>query len=255
MYLNKYNLKNKIALVSGAGKGLGRACAIALAEAGANLIIVSRTKKDLDQVTKIVKKFKVKCKSYVCDITNYNEIKKIIDSQSRIDILINNAGTNIPEYFEKVKRKNMEYMVKINTVASFNLAQLSALKMLKLKNRKKIGGSIVNMSSQMGHVSGPKRSVYSMTKFGLEGLTKGMALELAKYNIRVNTICPTFVVTPMTKKFLKNKKFKREMLNSIPLGRFAEMSEISSAVVFLASDAASMITGTSLLIDGGWTAR
>ena len=255
MFLKKQNLKNKVALVTGAGKGIGKACAIALAEAGSNLVIISRTKKDLDQVSKITKKFKVKCKSYVCDITNYNEIKKIINSQPKIDILINNAGTNIPEYFDKVKRENMEYLVKINTVASFNLAQLCALKMLKTKNRKKIGGSIVNMSSQMGHVSGPKRSVYSMTKFGLEGLTKGMALDLAKYNIRVNTICPTFVVTPMTKKFLKDKKFKRDMLSNIPLGRFAEMSEISSAVVFLASDAASMITGTSLLVDGGWTAR
>ncbi len=255
MYLKKYNLKNKTALVTGAGKGLGKACAIALAEAGANLIIISRTKKDLDQVSKIIKKFKVKCKSYVCDITNYNEIKKIINKQTRIDVLVNNAGTNIPEYFTKVKRENMEYMVKINNIATFNLAQLCSVKMIKAKNRKKIGGSIVNMSSQMGHVSGPKRTVYSMNKFGVEGLTKGMALELAKYNIRVNAISPTFVVTPMTRKFLKNKKFKREMLNNIPLGRFAELSEISSAVVFLASDAASMITGTSLLVDGGWTAR
>ncbi len=207
------------------------------------------------KLPQLKKKLKVKCKSYVCDITNYNEIKEIINKQSKIDILINNAGNNIPEHFTKVKTKNMEYLVKINTVATFNLAQLCALKMIKYKNRRKIGGAIVNMSSQMGHVGGPIRSVYNMNKWGLEGLTKGMSLDLAKYNIRVNTVCPTFVVTPMTKKFLKNKKFKKETLNNIPLGRFAELSEIASSVVFLASDAASMITGTSLLVDGGWTAK
>ena len=214
MYLKKYNLKNKYALVTGAGKGLGKACAIALAEAGCNLIIVSRTKKDLDVVSKIAKKLKVKCKSYTCDVTNYNEIKNIINKQTRIDILVNNAGNNIPEHFTKVKTKNMEYLVKVNTIATFNIAQLCAIKMMKLKNRKKVGGSIINMSSQMGHVGGPIRSVYNMNKWGLEGLTKGMAVDLAKYNIRVNAVAPTFVVTPMTKKFLKNKKFKKETLNN-----------------------------------------
>ena len=255
MYLKKYNLKNKYALVTGAGKGLGKACSIALAEAGANVIIISRTSKDLTLVSKIIKKLKVRCKTYTCDVTNYNQVKSVINQIPKIDILVNNAGTNFPEHFTEVKRSNMEYMVKINNIAAFNLAQLCTLKMIKTKNRKKIGGSIINMSSQMGHVGGPIRSVYNMNKHGLEGLTKGMAIDLAKYNIRVNTVCPTFVVTPMTSKFLKNKKFRRDTLNNIPLGRFAEMSEIASSVVFLVSDAASMITGTSLLVDGGWTAK
>ena len=255
MFLKKYNLKNKTAVVTGAGKGLGKACAIALAEAGVNLVIISRTQKDLNNVSKIIKKFKVKCKSFACDVTNYSEIKKIINSLNRIDILVNNAGNNIPSHFTKVKTKDMEYIVKLNSIATFNLAQLCAIKMIKLKNRKKVGGSIINMSSQMGHVGGPIRSVYNMTKFGIEGLTKSMSIDLAKNNIRVNTVAPTFVVTPMTSKFFKSKKFKKEVLNNIPLGRFAELSDVASAVVFLASDAASMITGTSLLVDGGWTAR
>ena len=255
MFLKKYNLKNKTAVVTGAGKGLGKACAIALAEAGVNLVIISRTQKDLNNVSKIIKKFRVKCKSFECDVTNYNEIKKIINGLNRIDILVNNAGNNIPSHFTKVKTKDMEYIVKLNSIATFNLAQLCAIKMIKLKNRKKVGGSIINMSSQMGHVGGPIRSVYNMTKFGIEGLTKSMSIDLAKNNIRVNTVAPTFVVTPMTSKFFKSKKFKKEVLNNIPLGRFAELSDVASAVVFLASDAASMITGTSLLVDGGWTAR
>ena len=206
MYLKKYNLKNKYSLVTGAGKGLGRACAIALAEAGSNLIIISRTKKDLDNVSKIIKKLKVKCKSYTCDVTNYNEIKNIINKQTRIDILVNNAGNNIPEHFTKVKTKNMEYLVKVNTIATFNIAQLCAIKMMKLKNRKKVGGSIINMTSQMGHVGGPIRSVYNMNKWGLEGLTKGMAVDLAKYNIRVNAVAPTFVAVSYTHLTLPTNK-------------------------------------------------
>jgi len=255
MYLKKISLKNKIALVTGAGKGIGRACAIALAEAGANLIVISRTQKDLNQVSKIIKKFKSKCTSYACDVTNYSQMKTIINKQKKIDILVNNAGANIPEHFTKVQKKNMEYLVKLNTVATFNVAQLCTLKMLETKNRKKIGGSIINMSSQMAHVGGPIRSVYNMTKAGLEGLTRGMAIDLAKSNIRVNTVCPTFVVTPMTKKFLKNKNFKNTVLKNIPLGRFAETSDVATAVAFLASDSSSMITGTSIIVDGGWTAK
>ena len=254
MYFKQINLKNKTALVTGAGKGIGMACAIALAEAGADLIIISRTQKDLNKVAKIIKKFKSKCITYACDVTNYTQVKNFINKQKKIDILVNNAGINIPEYFTKVQKKNMEYMVKLNTISTFNIAQLCTLKMLETKNRKKLGGSIINMSSQMAHVGGPIRSVYNMTKAGLEGLTKGMAIDLAKDNIRVNTVCPTFVVTPMTKKFLKNKKFKNDTLKKIPMGKFAELSDVATAVAFLASDSSKMITGTSILVDGGWTA-
>ena len=169
--------------------------------------------------------------------------------------MVNNAGSNIPEHFTKVKKKNIEYLVKLNTVSTFHVAQLCTLKMLEAKNRKKLGGSIINMSSQMGHVGGPIRSVYNMTKFGLEGLTKGMAIDLAKNNIRVNTVCPTFVETPMIKKFFKNKEFKINTIKNIPLGRVADVSDVATAVAFLASDSSSMITGTSLLVDGGWTTK
>ena len=253
--LKKINLKNKTALVTGAGKGLGKACAIALAEAGAKVVILSRTKSDLVKVSKIIKKTKGSSQLFVCDVTNLEYLKRVLRKISRLDILVNNAGNNRPQHFTKVSQENMEYLTNLNMKAAFNVAQLCSQKMVKAKNRKKIGGAIVNMSSQMGHVGGPIRSVYNMTKFGLEGLTKGMSIDLAKYNIRVNTVCPTFVVTPMTSKFLKSKKFKKEVLGNIPLGKFAELSDVASAAVFLASDAASMITGTSLLVDGGWTAK
>ena len=255
MFLKDINTKNKIALVTGAGKGIGKACAIALAEAGAHLIIISRTEKDLIEVQKIIKKQKRECIYFVCDVTNIDEIKKIFNKISKLDILVNNAGTNRPEYFTKIKRKDMSEVVDLNIKSSFDVAQLSTNVMLKSKNRKKIGGSIINLSSQLGKVGAPLRSVYNMTKFGVEGLTKGMAIDLAKHNIRVNSICPTFVETPMVKKFFKNKDFKKSVIKNIPLGKVATESDIATAVVYLASDASSMMTGSSLVIDGGWTAK
>ena len=244
-----------MALVTGAGKGIGKACAIALAEAGANLILLSRTEKDLIDVQKQIFKLKKKCTYYVCDVTNLIEVKKIFSKISKLDILVNNAGTNRPEFFTKVKRKDMSEVVDLNIKASFDVAQFSAKTMLKSKNRKKIGGSIINISSQLGKVGAPLRSVYNMTKFGMEGLTKGMAVDLARYNIRVNTVCPTFVETPMVKKFFKDKNFKKSVIQNIPLGKVATESDIATAVVYLASDASSMMTGSSLVIDGGWTAK
>ena len=255
MYLQKTEVKNKTALITGAGKGIGKACAIALAEAGANVIILSRTKSDLDNVEKVIKKLNRKCISIVCDVSNYNQLKSVFQKISSLDIVVNNAGTNRPEHFTKIKKEDMDYMVDLNIKAAFHVAQLGSIAILKSKTRKSIGGSIINMSSQLGKVAYPKRSVYSMTKFGIEGMTRGMSLDLAKDNIRVNSVCPTFVQTPMVKKFFKNKKFKKEMMDNVPLGRFATESDIATAVVFLASNASSMITGSSLIIDGGWNAK
>ena len=252
MYLQKINLKNKYALVTGAGKGLGKACAIALAEAGATVIALSRTTADLNKLEKEIKKTQGKIIKINCDVMNYPDLKSKLSKIRIIDILVNNAGTNIPEPFEKIKQDSMHYMVDLNLKAAFNVAQLVVKKMLK--NRKR-PGSIINMSSQLGHVGWINRNIYNMTKFGLEGLTKGMGVELAKKNIRVNTVAPTFVATPMVKKFFKNKGFKKKVLERIPIGKLATESDIATSVCFLASSASSMITGTSIIIDGGWTAQ
>ncbi len=255
MYLQKFEIKKKTALVTGAGKGIGKASAIALAEAGADLIILSRTKSDLDKVKKQIVKLKRNCQIYVCDVSNYDEVKSVFKEIKKIDILINNAGTNRPDHFVKIKKEDMDYVVDLNIKAAFHVAQMGAKIMIKSKNRKSIGGSIINMSSQLGKVGAPIRSIYNMTKFGIEGLTRGMALDLAKNNIRVNSICPTFVETPLVKNFFKDKKFKKAVMDNIPLGRLATESDIATAVVYLASNASSMMTGSSLVIDGGWTAK
>jgi len=252
MYLQKINLKNKFALVTGAGKGLGRACAIALAEAGATIIAISRTKSDLDKLEKTIKKIKGKTIKIQCDVMNFKQLKNELDKIKTIDILVNNAGTNFPEPFEKIRQTSMNYLVDLNLKAAFNVAQLVVKKMLKNKKRP---GSIINMSSQLGHVGMSGRNIYNMTKFGIEGLTKGMGVELAKNNIRVNSVAPTFVETPMVKNFFKNKQFKKLALSKIPMGKAATESDVATTVCFLASSASSMITGTSILIDGGWTAQ
>jgi len=252
MYLQKINLNQKYALITGAGKGLGRACAIALAEAGATIIALSRTKSDLDKLEQDIKKLDRKIIKIPCDVMNYKEIKKKIDKVKTIYILVNKAGTNLPEPFVKVKQKSLNHLVDLNLKAAFNVAQLVVKKMIKNKNRP---GSIIHMSSQLGHVGMSGRNVYNMTKFGIEGLTKGMSVELAKDNIRVNSVAPTFVETPMVKKFFKNKKFKKFALSNIPMKKIATESDVATAVCFLASSASSMITGTSILIDGGWTAK
>ena len=184
MYFQKSEVKGKTALVTGAGKGIGKASAIALAEAGADLIILSRTKSDLEKVKKEIIKLKRKCVIYDCDVSNFEELRSVFNQISKLDIIVNNAGTNRPEHFTKINKEDMDYVVDLNLKAAFHVAQMGAKVLTKQKNRKSIGGSIINVSSQLGKVGAPKRSIYNMTKFGIEGLTRGMALDLAKNDIR-----------------------------------------------------------------------
>jgi NAD(P)-dependent dehydrogenase (short-subunit alcohol dehydrogenase family) len=252
IFLKDINLKGKTALVTGATKGLGRGAAIAIAEAGGNIIAIGRNQLELDSLKKEIKKLKVNYTSFNCDINNYNHIKSFISKLNKLDILVNNAGTNIPEAFLNVKKSSMETILNINTKAVFNVAQLCANQIIKLKRK---SGSIINVSSIFGLVAGQKRTVYSMTKFGVEGLTKGMALDLAKYNIRVNSVCPNLVLTPRTKKYFKDKKYNKYVRENTPINKVVSVSDVATSIAFLASEASSMITGTSLIIDGGWTSK
>ena len=251
-FLKKINLKGKTSLITGATKGLGRGTAQAIAEAGGDVIAIGRNQSELNSLGKIIKKLRVKYTSFNCDVNNFNRIKSFISKLKKLDILVNNAGTNIPESFLNVKKSSLETLLNVNTKSAFNIAQLCANQIIRLKRKQ---GSIINISSIFGLVAGQKRSVYSMTKFGVEGLTKGMALDLAKYNIRVNSVCPNIVLTPRTKKYFADKKYNKYVKESTPINKVVTVSDVATAVAFLASDASSMITGSSIVIDGGWTAK
>ncbi len=252
LFLKDINLSGKTALITGATKGLGRGTAQAIAEAGGNVIAIGRNQSELNSLGKIIKKLKVKYLSFNCDVNDFNSIKRFISRLKSLDILVNNAGTNIPESFLNVKKTSLETLLNVNTKSAFNIAQLCANQIIKLRRNQ---GSIINISSIFGLVAGQKRSVYCMTKFGVEGLTKGMALDLAKYNIRVNSVCPNIVLTPRTKKYFADKKYNKYVKESTPINKVVTVSDVATVVTFLASDASSMITGSSIVIDGGWTAK
>ncbi len=238
-------LKNKIALITGAGRGIGRACAEAFAAAGAHVIAVARTETDLQS---LFADYPELIEIWVNDVTEASFYKRI-EALTKLDVLINNAGTNVPQPFVDVDTQTLNSVVDLNVRAMFQTAQSTARVMIRGGS-----GSIINMSSQMGHVGSPNRSVYCMTKHAVEGLTKSMAVELAAQGVRVNALAPTFIETPMTRPMLEDPAFKEFVQRMIPLGRVGQPNDVAVAALYLASDASAMVTGHSLRIDGGWTA-
>ena len=245
----------RIALVTGAGRGIGLSAAIGLAQAGAEIYLVSRTLSELEEAAAKIRADGGTAQPLVCDVTNGKQVREAFSKLPRLDILVNNAGGNMPEPFVDITEERLDKILNLNVRAAFLVAQAAARKMLEVADRKERGGAMVNISSQMGHVGAAGRTVYCMTKHALEGLTKALGVELAPHNIRVNSIAPTFIETPMTAPFFEEPRFREWVLSRIPLGRLGQLNEVTAAVVFLASPAASLITGTSLLVDGGWTAQ
>jgi NAD(P)-dependent dehydrogenase (short-subunit alcohol dehydrogenase family) len=246
-----FRLDGKTALVTGAGRGIGRAAALALASAGAELLLVSRTQSELDAVALAIYSVGGKARPVRLDVTDSAAVQDAFAGLGRLDILVNNAGINRPQPFLEVDQATLDLLLGLNVKAAFVVAQAAARLMVADR-----GGVIINMSSQMGHVGTDlNRTVYVMTKHAVEGLTKAMAMELAPHNVRVNSIAPTFIETPMTAPFFEKPEFRKWVLDRIPLGRIGQLDEVASAIVFLASPAASLMTGTSLVVDGGWTAQ
>ncbi|TMJ63165.1 MAG: SDR family oxidoreductase [Alphaproteobacteria bacterium] len=247
---NAFRLDGKIALVTGSGRGIGRAIALALANAGAEVILNSRTPAELDAVADEIAGRGSRARVLPFDVTDSAAVRTAIGGLSRLDILVNNAGVNRPQAFLEVDEATLDRMIALNIKAAFVVAQEATR--LMAANR---AGVVVNMSSQMGHVGSERdRTVYVMTKHAIEGLTKAMAAELAPRGVRVVSIAPTFITTPLTEPFFANPEFRQWVVDRIPLGRIGTVEEVANAVVFLASPAASLVTGSSLLVDGGWTA-
>jgi NAD(P)-dependent dehydrogenase (short-subunit alcohol dehydrogenase family) len=247
MPLMNANFDGQTALVTGAGRGIGRACALALAEAGAAVIAVARSQSDLDS---LAVDGAGRITTWEADVTTDAFVARV-EALPHVDVLVNNAGMNRPLPMAEVDVATLDAMLDLNVRALYRTSQAVARVMLRTGTR----GSIVHMSSQMGHVGAPRRTVYCMTKHAVEGLTKAMAVELGPHGIRVNSVAPTFIETEFTRPMLADPEFRRSVLDSIPMGRLGQPEDVVAAVLFLASPAARMITGDSLRVDGGWTSR
>jgi NAD(P)-dependent dehydrogenase (short-subunit alcohol dehydrogenase family) len=243
-------LDNRRALVTGAGRGIGLACAAALAQAGAHVVLVARTGREIEQVAEAIRKDGGSAEAIPLDVTDSEAVTALLEKQEPFDILVNNAGTNRPVTFLDVTVEDFDFMTRLNLRAAFFVAQGVARRMVQSGRR----GSIIQISSDMGLVGGSNRTVYCATKHGIEGMTKAMAVDLGPHGIRINTICPTFIETPLARPMLANEAFRNEVLSRIKLGRVGQVEDLMGAVVFLASDASALMTGSALVVDGGWAA-
>ena len=249
--LPSLRLDGKRALVTGAGRGIGLAAAAGLAQSGAHVVLIARTPAEIEAAAAEIRSDGGSAEALTLDVTDLKAVRATIDAQPPFHVLVNNAGTNRPRTFLDVTEDDYDAIEGLNQRAAFFVAQAVARRMAEAGQ----GGSIIHMSSQMGHVGGARRTVYCMTKHGIEGLTKAMAIDLAPHNIRVNSIGPTFIDTPLTRPFFEDKAFRADTLRRIKLGRLGTVEDLMGAVVYLASDAAALVTGTALVVDGGWTAE
>ena len=245
-----FRLEGRRALVTGAGRGIGLAAVTALAEAGAHVTLCARTASEIDEATAALRAKDFSADTLALDVTDVAAFRAAVDAREPFDVFVNNAGTNRPNPFTEVPVEDFDAVMNLNVRAAYFAAQSVARRMIAGGVR----GSIINMSSQMGHVGGANRSLYCASKWAMEGFSKAMALDLAAKGIRVNTLCPTFIETPMTRPFFENAAFKESVLSKIKLGRLGKVEDLMGAIVFLASDASSLMTGSSLMMDGGWTA-
>jgi len=245
-----FRLDGKSALVTGASSGIGAACAVALAQAGAHVFAAARRGDKLEGLAKDVQAEGGKMTPVSLDVTDHDAMATFIEEKGPFDILLNSAGMARHSPSMETTEGDFDAVVDINLKSAYFLSQRVAKGLIKAGKP----GSIINISSQMALVGGIERAVYSATKAGVEGFTRGMAIELGPHQIRINTICPTFIVTALTQASFDDP-VKREWIESkIKLGRVGEVEDIMGAAVFLASDAAALITGTALVVDGGWTA-
>jgi NAD(P)-dependent dehydrogenase (short-subunit alcohol dehydrogenase family) len=245
-----FRLDGKRALVTGAGRGVGLAAAAALADAGAHVTLVSRTRVEIEQAAAAIRERGQQAETFVLDVTDLSATQAAIADAQPYDILVNNAGTNRPKLLLDVTADDYDVIMGLNVRAAYFVAQAVARRLIEAGEP----GSIINISSQMGHVGASGRTVYCASKHAMEGFTKAMAVELAPHGIRVNTVGPTFLETPLTRPFFENQAFKAEVLRKIKIGRLGKVEDVTGAILFLASDASALVTGTALVVDGGWTA-